>query len=165
MTLCPLQFPGDTFPLAFLFRAFFSSPKKVRVETRQRSSAQLARPWLWQQAQHEHLGKKHLSIISVTVSHLLWRYSGESHYKHKNIFSGKGSSFFLKAHPHSLLHYQAGQRHLHAIYMSLEQLQAPQTSRAPRDASCCTAAGPAPLLWAWQQDLPGRAPSPHSTCQ
>lgn len=74
----------------------FFQPKKVWVETRQRSSAQLARARLRQGAQHKCLGKKHLSIISLTAFHLLWRYSGESHYQHKNIFSGKASSFLSK---------------------------------------------------------------------
>lgn len=96
----------------------------------------------WQPAQHESLGKKHLSIISLTVFHLLQRYSGESHYQHKNIFSGKGP-YFSQSSP-SLPPPLPGQRHLHAIYMSLEQLQALQTAvhlRMP-PLHCCWASAP-----------------------
>lgn len=163
MTLCPLQFPGDTVPLAFLFRAFFPAQKSLGWDTttlistasKGSTSARSTTQVLGQKASQHHLINCFSSLVEVL--------RGKPLPAQKYIFR-ESVLISLKAHPRFLLHYQAGQRHLHAIHMSLEQLQARQTSRAPQDASCCAAAGLVPLLWAWWQDLPGQAPSPHSTC-
>lgn len=125
MTLCPLQFPGDTVPLLpssselrgtrlFYQNWGFVIPKQACVES---VLVQLARAGFWQEAQYGSLGKEVLCISLITAC------CCES--TEQKVFISLKICFQGKfPHPYS---FQAGQRHLCAISMLSDHLQTLQS--------------------------------------
>lgn len=130
MTLCPLQFPGDTVPLLpssselwgtrlFYQNWSFVIPKQACVES---VLAQLARAGFWQGAQYGSLGKE---VLCISLTTACCCESAE-----RKVFIGIEICFQGKCpHPYS---FQTGQRHLCAISMLSDHLQ---TLQSPNHSS------------------------------